>query len=1061
MPDRFESFVDPNVGMAPTPTTAPAPATTGLPASQGQVYVTGSDGSVFMVPEEDLGKVVFEDEGARLSTAGELRQLEDQKRYGGGNTTLEAIDRAATKGMFGRSPVDFAFTRGARLFEGNETAHDISQFLPQGTPWQQILSGDEEAVAARLKGLEEQHDVATPIAETAGFLGGLLLPGPNAAKGIGGIGHLTELGISKVLGEGVLAKLGSAAGRGAMENYILGRDSILDEAVLGDPNLNAEKLFTENAGLDLILGAGLGAGFESGGQLLKGGKRLTGKSIDAVAEKLFGETARAEGKTVGEIIARDFGGKGEDWLVKAMGLMSGSDPQVLKDVSFGANGAEKRAMVTFGQEAERMKAIEGFRQSFDDIGVAMPEILDEFKGPFKQGYIEKLVRRDNPAEVYKVAMDHLRVLNESLDEIDKMALRDVRGQFASSMDTLRKWSAMTEEQINRMATTGERDAASKLTQSAKLASEGLSREHWDPASIQGFLEKHLPGKGGPGARAAEEKIARKVGPHGDNDPIVQEMKRRVDVDKRRAAGTVDLRVKAQPTEATRILPDMGRADTMLAAGQAPAAEAVDLARFNPTKDFNARVYMSLDSMKRVAQTVSNMRYEMIPDAINRQNAMRIHEQMVRFSESLRETLENIEMFGKAAEKQREMNGLWSRHIVAEKEVKRGMMREVQDISNKRDPYKRKFIGDPEKIGRFVHDIVSPEKDLVRQNFLEYMTTGKQLAEALGSLDLPPEKIVMFKKAVAAAQRLESTFDETIKKMTVINQYEKIVGSGGFLPALAGMGAGHLLGFPAGLLIGGVSELLANPKKVIRMLAQIERIGGDHLKYVTNGIQNWLKGTPQKVERRVLDRKQVTQVVDRIAKLNTSGNLSEEIADALKLPEEFGKAAPNTQFAVGATAARVVSYIMQVLPKQPNTTATALPYKPKPIGDTIGDMDKHTLNLRVRVALKGSRAIVDDMQENRLMVQSVLALQAMYPQQYEEMKKVMMNEIVEAEARGEWAKVPYQRRQALSVAFQMPIDYSQSPEFAKSLDRIRNNPPSLQIEQMEQQQQQMKATPPGQ
>lgn len=232
-----------------------------------RVRVALSDGSTGTVPAESLTDVIAQ----------------------GGRVTTPEENAAAKKAAAGFS------TGAAALGALTGVSGGIVPTVASGLAG---LASPEAGSSVRGAWREAQADSPGSFAagEVAGQVGGLFLGGGalgNAVEGVAARG-LSGLAARGVAGR-ALASGGALAARGAVETGVYGAArEMSDETIAGDPELNAEKIWSA-FGANALTGAAVGGIFGAGSSLIGSGVRAArGAVAERVAERSAGKAAAAE-----------------------------------------------------------------------------------------------------------------------------------------------------------------------------------------------------------------------------------------------------------------------------------------------------------------------------------------------------------------------------------------------------------------------------------------------------------------------------------------------------------------------------------------------------------------------------------------------------------------------------------------------------------------------------------------------------------------------------------------------------------------------------------------------
>lgn len=187
----------------------------------------------------------------------------------------------------------------------NEFLKDEMQEAVYGTPAQQVRTGVEGAVDAATFGLGgaglDKLGLSTPeerlqraetnpgsrmVGQGAGLVGSALIPGVGAANLLGKAGQVGAAALR--LGASPVAKIGSAAVAGLIENALFQGTDEVAKMIMKDPNQSVESALL-NVGLSGLIGGGVSGAIGTVPALwaAASGKKLGGL-LDAIVEKAGG-----------------------------------------------------------------------------------------------------------------------------------------------------------------------------------------------------------------------------------------------------------------------------------------------------------------------------------------------------------------------------------------------------------------------------------------------------------------------------------------------------------------------------------------------------------------------------------------------------------------------------------------------------------------------------------------------------------------------------------------------------------------------------------------------------
>lgn len=243
-----------------------------------EIAVVNEDGQVGTVTAAEA-QAGFGDGSLRPASQEEFSSLKayrahkaKQEKYGGAADTALAAGAGALRGMtLGLS--DPALVGATSLFS-RDAGKDLKTTLDAYKEVNPVASFAGEVggvvLPALLSGGSAAGAEAGVLAKTASTIGGGARAISAPMRALSATGGIAERGITSLLGRGTAAQIASKAGAGAVEGALFGAtrelSNQLTEEAIGNPALNAEKIFA-TAGHDLVLGTLVGGGFGIGGAL--------------------------------------------------------------------------------------------------------------------------------------------------------------------------------------------------------------------------------------------------------------------------------------------------------------------------------------------------------------------------------------------------------------------------------------------------------------------------------------------------------------------------------------------------------------------------------------------------------------------------------------------------------------------------------------------------------------------------------------------------------------------------------------------------------------------------
>ncbi len=403
-----------------------------MPALPGQVPVRNLDGTVDLVPANELEQAIAE--GSRPATDQEYTAA----KLGAGGKIGTAGLGLARGGSNGVS--DWALVEGSRLLGGDTAADDTRGAI-------NLARSTHEGI------------------NTAGELAGM---GLSLAYG-GGEAKGAQIAAKSLLGRAGQAAL-RAAPRAFAEGAAMGVGQQLSEDALGDHETTAQKLFGagfEGGAIGVLLGGGLaGIGTIAGEKLGAGAARkLAGEETPLYGEAFAPGTAyrtpdaeRVAEKTYGPKGVGDALESVRGQYVKASAGIAGKDAATLdKFTRLDDAGKEARRIAVFDSEKEVESVTRSLRSAGDELERAMPDITDEFRGELKGDKIAKLVSREDEAAKVAFAKQHIDDVIASV-EAELSHADGVAGATAKSLENISKSAYKGLERIEE-AVAAKGDAA--------------------------------------------------------------------------------------------------------------------------------------------------------------------------------------------------------------------------------------------------------------------------------------------------------------------------------------------------------------------------------------------------------------------------------------------------------------------------------------------------------------------------------------------------------------------------------------------------------------------------
>jgi hypothetical protein len=274
------------------------------PAAEQQVPVFNPTGKLVTLAPGDLDAALDPETGGyRMASPEEVAQY--QAEQNAGRSASDLLREHGVNSPLASTAANIVFGPGGRpaaLREGalSGLTAGLSRVGEAKLAGLALGSRAENAVKQQVRDLETSYPDTYRAGEYGGMATGALVGGAGGAgalfptAGIGAVGGAVEAGVGRSLaGLAARGALGRAAAaglelgaRGAAEGALFGGVSELSEEMLGDHDLNAEKIIAA-AGQQGIYGSLLGVGLGGAGSLAKSGAL----GLKSLAESTLAENA--------------------------------------------------------------------------------------------------------------------------------------------------------------------------------------------------------------------------------------------------------------------------------------------------------------------------------------------------------------------------------------------------------------------------------------------------------------------------------------------------------------------------------------------------------------------------------------------------------------------------------------------------------------------------------------------------------------------------------------------------------------------------------------------------
>lgn len=244
--------------------------------------------------------------------------------------------------------------------------------------------------------------------------------------------------------------------------------------------------------------------------------------------------------------------------------------------------------------------------------------------------------------------------------------------------------------------------------------------------------------------------------------------------------------------------------------------------------------------------------------------------------------------------------------------------------------------------------------------------------------------------------------------------------------------GYGLGGPVGAAVALGAEAASNPLKILKYVGQINRTaekGKAALSKAFKRVSESLvsptaarTATLSAIQAEPLERKRATydQVTRRLAELSNP----EVMAQAIERLGGAVEGMPQTKLAIATKAQIAAGYLLEQIPEDPLAGAQLTVRSPWKAPDA-----QITAFIRKYNAVMNPLSVVEAVAEGAVTPDEIRALEAVHPEIYLALQNSIMSGIME---NGD--KIPYSRRVLLGNLFNIPADYSLTPEFVAQMQQ---------------------------
>ena len=460
-------------------------------------------------------------------------------------------------------------------------------------------------------------------------------------------------------------------------------------------------------------------------------------------------------------------------------------------------------------------------------------------------------------------------------------------------------------------------------------------------------------------------------------------------------------------------------------------EAMNSKAGKGTKDLAEHLYSSLDQIKREVGKHTQSAQRSLARKSTLKNIRRF-EAFRDMYDGLREGLEDVGLWGGAAEMQRSINKPLSSLLGVQGAYRQRFLSRYG--RSKSNPWRDAYVADRHKIARHVNELLDPNKDLTHRALTESLAHRRDAARAIlehGDLDAAS------RAAVEGIERSSSDvlnrLDVASKDISAANQLASLEGGEGALGGLIGGAVG------SGNLAALAMAPLVNPARAVRALAAVEGMAGKLNLRLDSGVKGVLSAAKNTVPaakaaaraiagsvprggaaaarggQRYLDsRERFEKQSAKVRELAERGPaLQQELQQELSL---LSNRAPTVHAQALAVQQRALDYLTKHMP------GAATPH-PFGIAPSVSRSDAEQWLRRAR-AVEDPISLLDDMAKGTLSRDAVEAVQEVYPELFSEIQAKVLEQVAELDAQGK--RPPYEKRKQLGVLLDIQTDVTLDP-----------------------------------
>jgi hypothetical protein len=423
-------------------------------------------------------------------------------------------------------------------------------------------------------------------------------------------------------------------------------------------------------------------------------------------------------------------------------------------------------------------------------------------------------------------------------------------------------------------------------------------------------------------------------------------------------------------------------------------------------------------------------------------------------------LEDSEAFGEAATRQQQFNGAFAAQKNAEKEMLRLFGDKVVGPSGM--PYRKLSSV---KIDTYLRQVGSGRGDIRDTALQNWLSTSKTLTQQIAESHAKAG-VETFDKA-----GLESLLEKSLKARQTAEQQFSDLNKLRALDPFGQFGTSSMVmgGLPG--IIKAMADQIKNPSALVKTLSAAEGLAMNTSKRIGQAVDAFTsvakktanaipardlvapvsvnalskalgvnEGTPPRKRRAEGPGDAKAEAFDRSfhglsSMVSNPGDAAAKLEGGLT---HLAEHAPETRNAVIAKQLAGAQFLYE---KAPKNTASEMSLNPlidawRPSDAEIAKWERYA------AAVQDPFSVIDEIEAGTVSGEAVEALRAVYPNLYNEIVQTFAGKIGELQR-----QLPYQKRLALSVLFDLPVDASTTPQFVAAMQSAHGQ--AIQEEQQHQ------------